>query len=196
VTNEKHRLVTFRVGWLLVAIGLACGLAAGLMLAVSVGPALKDAFLRHSCATPCSELLDLDAGRYLVFEQTGHTTSAGPVTSTEQSPTTITPTDVAVTSSTGRALEVTHASASETINRNGDIYASVVSFHVPESGRYRVSVDAPDETRILIAPGIGQTLVRALPGAAVASLGFAVGAAGVAILIVAWVRRRNEPKAT
>lgn len=156
---------------------------------------MKDTFLRDSCATPCSEVLDLDAGRYLVFEQTGDSRSVGPVTTTHQGATTITPSDVAITSAAGRTLEIAQSNGSETINRDGTIYTSAVSFHVPESGRYRVSVHAPGDTHVLVAPGIGQLFAKGLPGAGLAALGVSAGIAGLVVLIVAWTRRRAAAQA-
>jgi len=196
VTTNKRGLVDLRTGWLLVGVGLACGVAAAFMLVSSVGPAFDDAFLKHPCPTPCSEVRDLDAGHYLVFEQIGRSTSVGPLSSTTQGPTTITPADVVVTSPTGRTLAVAEPGTSQTIDRNGSIYGGAVSFHVPEAGRYRVTVNAPGETRVLVAPGLGQTFLRALPGIAVAGLGFVAGATGLVLLIIAWVRRRSAARAT
>jgi hypothetical protein len=196
MTMEMRRLVNFRVGGLLVGVGLACGFSAAFMLVSSVGSAFNDSFLRHPCATPCSEVLDLDAGHYLVFEQIGRSTSIGPLSSTTQGPATISPADVAVTSPTGRTLAVAEPSSSQTIDRNGAMYGGVVSFHVPEAGRYRVSVDAPGERRVLVAPGLGQTFLKALPGVVVAGLGFVAGVTGLVVLIVAWIRRRSAARAT
>lgn len=193
MTMEMRRLVNFLVGWLLVGVGLACGISAMFMLASSVGSAFNDSILRNPCATPCSEVRDLDAGHYLVFEQIGRSTSIGPLSSTTQGPATISPADVAVTSPpTGQALEVAEPSSSQTIERNGAIYGGVVSFHVPEAGRYRVSVDAPAETRVLVAPGLGQTFLKALPGVAVAVLGLAAAVTGLVVLIVARMRRTTR----
>lgn len=196
VTPRTPRFVTFRVGWLLVGVGLVCGIVAGFVLVRSVGPAFKDALVRPACPTPCSEALDLEAGHYLVFEEIGRSTSVGPFSSTTQGLTTITPDEVAVTSPTGQALEIGQPTSSQTIERGGTIYGGAVSFEVPAAGRYRIAVDAPGATRILVAPGLGQTFLRALPGIGVAGLGGAVGLTGVVLLIMAWIRRRHAATAT
>lgn len=196
MSRKIRRLVNFRVGWLLLGVGLACGISAAFMLVSSVGSAFNDSFLRHPCATPCSEALDLDAGHYLVFEQIGRSTRIGPLSSTTQGPATITPADVVVTSPTDRALEITEPSSYQTIGRNGTVYGGAISFDVPEAGRYQVSVEAPGETRVLVAPGLGQTFLKALPGVAVAVLGFVAGITGVVVLIVAWIRRRDAARPT
>jgi hypothetical protein len=191
VTTGKPRFVDLRTGWFLVAVGLAFGIAAVLMLVSSVGSAMNDVFFRDPCPTPCTEVRNLEKGHYLVFEQIGSSRSIGPLSSRTQRPATISPDDVTVTSSSGRLVEVGEPSSSQTIDRNGTTYGGVVSFHVPESGRYRVSVIAPDETRVLVAPGLGQTFVTAFPGLVVAGLGLVAGVLGLVALILAWVRRQN-----
>lgn len=191
VTAKTPRLVNFRVGWLLVALGLACGVVAAFMLVGSVGPAFEDALVRAPCATPCSEVLDLEAGHYLVFEEIGRSTSVGPFSSTTESPATVSPADVAVTSPSGGGLDVAAPGTSQTIDRNGVVYGGVAGFHVRQPGRYRVAVDAPPGSWVLVAPGLGQTFLRALPGLGVAAVGFVVGLTGLVFLVVAWIRRRT-----
>jgi hypothetical protein len=184
-------LVSFRLGWLFFGSGLAAGAVAAFILVGSVGSAVNDVFFRDPCATPCTEVRNLDKGQYLVFEQTGRSRSIGPLSTTTQGPATITPGLVTVTSETGQTLDVVEPGTSQTIDRNGDIYRGAVSFHVSEPGRYRVSIDAPRETRILVAPGLGRTFLKALPGLVVAGLGFVSGMAGLVVLIIAWTRQRN-----
>ena len=191
VTEKSRSLVSVRAGWILVGAGLVCGILAAFMLFRAVGPAFKDALVRPACATPCSEVLDLDEGHYLVFEEIGRSTSVGPLSSTTEGPTTIRPADVTVASRTGPPLDVAESGASQTIQRNGAIYRGVVSFEVDEAGQYRVAVDAPRATRILVAPGLFQTFLRALPGVGVAGVGVLVGLTGVVLLVLAWVRRRT-----
>jgi hypothetical protein len=183
-----RRIVSFRVGWLLVGVGLVCAIFAAFVI-VGLGPALNDTFLRRPCATPCSEVLDLDAGRYLVFEQVGRSTRVGPVTTTTQGEATISPANVEVTSAVGRSLQISRPGSTQTIERNGTTFRGVASFEVPESGRYLVTVDSPGRTQVLVAPGLGQTLLRALPGVALGGLGALAGGAGVVLLILAWTRR-------
>lgn len=191
VTTTAPRSTSIRVGWLLVGVGLLCGVVAALVLVTSVGRAFQDALMRPPCATPCSEVLDLDAGHYLVFEEIGRSRSVGPFSSTTEGPTSISPADVTVTAPAGRVLDIVPAGSSQTIDRNGAIYADVVSFRVSEAGRYRIVVDAPRPTRILVAPGLGQTFAKALPGIGVAVVGFALGMTGLVLLVVAWVDRRT-----
>lgn len=184
-------MVSFRTGWLLVGVGLVTAVSAVFLLVSLVGSAVNETFLRHPCVTPCSEVLDLDAGRYVVFEQVGRSRSAGPITTTTQGPTTISPADVDVTAPTGGALNISLPGSTQTIDRNGMIFRGVVSFEVPESGRYRVTIDAPGRTAVFVAPGIGQTLLKALPGIALGGVGAIAMVAGVVLLLIAWTRRRS-----
>lgn len=186
--------MSFRVGWLLVGVGLLCGGVAATLLLGSVGPAFKGAFLRHPCDTPCSEVLRLEAGHHLVFEEIGRSTEVGPFSSTFERQATITVGDVVVTSPTGRSLAVARPSSSQTIERDGVIHGGVVSFDVPEPGDHRIVVDAPGSTRVLVAPGLGQTFLAALPGLAVAALGLVAGVTGLVLLILAWNRRRTAER--
>lgn len=185
-------LVDFRTGWILVCVALVCGAAAAVILVGSVGSAVNDVFFRDPCATPCVQERDLEKGNYIVFEQTGSSSQVGPFSARTQGHATIGRADVLVTSSSGRALAIGEPSSSQTIDRNGTVYVGVVSFHVPESGRYRLSVDAPGATQVLVAPGLGQTLVNAVPGLVVGGLGGLAGSIGLIVLILAWTRRRSS----
>ncbi|HEX2892470.1 MAG TPA: hypothetical protein VHO29_00520 [Marmoricola sp.] len=193
---NARRFVSFRTGWIFVGVGVGAGMVAAFLLFTAVGPAFRDALVKSPCATPCAQVFDLDAGHYLVFEEVGRSTSVGPFSSTTETPPTISPADVTVTSSSGRTLAVGEPSSSQTIDRNGVLYGGVVSFEVPQSGRYRLTVDAPPGRRILVAPGLGQTFLRALPGVGVAVVGFVVGLTGAVLVILAWSRRRTEAART
>jgi hypothetical protein len=109
---------------------------------------------------------------------------------------TISPSEVVVTSPTGQELDVLEPGSSESIDRSGTIYGGVVSFRVPDAGPYRVSVDAPAETLVLVAPSLGQTFLKALPGAALAGFGVIAGVTGLGLSIVAWTRPRSAATST
>ncbi|HET7689978.1 MAG TPA: hypothetical protein VFK41_06355 [Nocardioidaceae bacterium] len=180
----SRSFVTRRVGWLLIGLGFALGGSGVFMVASSVAPALQDSFLQSPCSTPCVEQLELDAGEYLVFEEVGRSRQAGPLSSTRRRPPTITSGDVTVSSAAGEALAVSVPSSSQTIDRNGAIYLGVVTFDVPTSGVYTVSVEAPVSTRVLVAPDFGRTFLKALPGFAVGALGAVLGILGIVVLVL------------
>lgn len=186
------RIVNFRTGWTLIGLGLACGVAAGFLLVATVGPAVQDLFLSDPCATPCDRDFELREGHYLVFEQLGRSTSIGPYSSTTIDAPTITPADVTLTSSAGEPLVATDLNTTQTIDRNGTIYRGVAGFDVPSEGTYRLSIDVPDQSRVVLAPGLGQTFLRAIPGLLTAGLGSMALLAGFVVLLIAWVRRPDR----
>jgi hypothetical protein len=185
------RLVSFRIGLSLVGVGLVGGILAALLLVSALSSPFKAVFLSDPCSTPCSEVLRLDQGNYVVFEQIGTSNRYGPATSSTQVPATITSEDVSVTSSAGQELKIAELASTQTIDRNGTIYGGVASFHVPAEGRYRVDVDASAPTRIVVAPGLIQSFARALPGLGVAILSALVGCLGLLVILLAWLRRSS-----
>jgi hypothetical protein len=196
MSPEGRQFVSRRVGWLLTGTGAAIGIVAAFVLVSSAGPALNDTFLRDPCATPCTQTRDLEAGNHIVFERIGSSSTIGPLTTRTQGATTLSPDDVEVTTQSGRVLDVVASGSSQTIDRSGTIYRGVVGFRVPEGGRYRVSIDAPHETRVIVAPGLGQTFLDALPGLVVAALGVAAGIVGLVVLVIDWTRRRSARSPT
>lgn len=148
-------------------------------------------FFSDPCLTPCSQRLNLNEGRYLVFEQVGSTNQVGPVTSTRTDAASITPADVTVTTPTGERLEVTQPGSNQTIDRNGTMYGGVAIFNVPEAGTYEVSVDVPELTQIFVAPDLGRTMLKALPGFAAAMVASIALLVGLVVLLMARGRRRK-----
>jgi hypothetical protein len=187
----QSRLVSFRIGWSLVGVGLVGGILAALLLVNALSSPFKAVFLSDPCSTPCSEVLRLGQGNYVVFEQIGTSNSYDPMTSSTQVPATITSEDVSVTSAAGQELKIAELTSTQTIDRNGTIYEGVVSFHVAAEGRYRVAVDAPATTRVVVAPGLVQSFARALPGLGVAILSATLGCLGLLVILLAWLRRRS-----
>lgn len=184
-------LINFRTGWGLIAAGLVCGVAGVLLLVGSVGSAFTDMFFSDTCLTPCSLRLNLNEGKYLVFEQVGSSDQVGPVTSTRTDAASITPADVTVTAPTGERLEVTQPGSNQTIDRNGTMYGGVASFNVPKTGTYELSVNVPGPTQIFVAPDLGRTMLKALPGFATAVVASIALLVGLVVLLTARGRRPN-----
>lgn len=189
---RSSRLVNRRVGWLLVLAGLV-GAAVGIWLLIPKDPALGGSVPDNACSTPCAEVLALDEGHHMVFEQIGRSDSHWELIRSTQVPATITPKDVSITSPTGRQLDVSEPTSTETqtITRNGRVYGGVVGFHVQDGGRYRVVVDAPASTHVIVEPDWYESLTRALPVAGcVLILSAALFGSGLVVLIVSRSRRR------
>lgn len=189
------RLVNFRTAWALLGAGAVCLVAAVFLLVHSIGSAFGDAFFSEPCATPCSMTLDLSEGTYVVFERVGVSKHVGPVTSSRWEAASISPSDVVVTARGGSVLAMSQPGVSQTIDRNGTTYGGVASFDVPAAGSYEVSVEAPDPTRVVIAPSLGETFVKALPGLGIGLLGSLALTFGLGIGLVARGRRRASPGA-
>jgi hypothetical protein len=183
-------LVNFRSGWLLVAAGIACGGLAALLLVNAVGSAFSDSFLHEPCDTPCSSVLELEQGDYLVFELVGRSKQIGSVTWSSRGPETLGPADVRVQSVNGQELKIREPSSGQTIERNGAIYGGVVRFDVPEAGRYTVSIKGCSDKSVLVAPALDQTFLKAIPGVLVVLLGGIALSAGLVVLLMARSRRR------
>lgn len=188
--KEMTWFVNFRSGWLLVAAGIACGGLAALFLANAVGSAIGDSFFREPCETPCSSVLELEQGDYLIFELVGRSKRIGSVTSFSRGPETLGPADVTVQSVNGQELDIRKPSSGQTIERNGAIYGGAVRFEVPEAGRYTVSIKGRSDKSVLVAPALDQTFVKAIPGVLVVLLGGIAISTGLVVLLMARGRRR------
>lgn len=192
MSRGKWGIISYRVGWLLVALSLVTGAAAVSVLAVSVGSDFKDQLFREPCTTPCTRELDLDEGRYSVFEQTAHSTGAGPFTLTMSGPTTIRKRDVSVTAPNGATLVVSKPIDLDTVTRGDTTYSAAVSFQTPAAGHYVVTIESPEATQVFIAPDVGQTLGRALPGFAIAAVAALTFLAGFGVLLATLIRHQNS----
>lgn len=187
--QQPSRLLTFRVGWWLVCVGFL-GAALGSVLALmAAGPTFDATFGDDPCSTPCTRVLQLDPGYHLVYEQIGEATY-GRLSPMTVSPAKIAPKDVSVTSPTGRALRMSKPLTTETLDRNPFRFGGVVAFRVQNSGPHRVAVDAPAETRVMVAPDLIETMTRASPGVGVVLLfGIVPLSLGVFALLATWSRR-------
>ncbi len=183
-------LVNFRKGWALLGAGAVCVVAAAFLLVHSIGSAVEVSFFSEPCATPCSVNLDLGEGTYLVFEQVGVSKQVGAVTASRWEAASISPSDVVVTAPDGSVLSTSRPGVTQTIDRNGTTYGGVASFEVPAAGAYEVSVEAPDRTSVVIAPSLGQTFVKALPGLGIGLLGSLAFTFGLGILLIARGRQK------
>lgn len=162
---------------------VACGvIVAGLCGFTAVAPVFRTLLSPTTLETPGRVNLALSAGTHLVFERTGSRGDA-PSLSTEA---------VRVTSADGSVLPDKRPSTNETITRGSATYTGVVSFDVPERGRYKVTVDA-SIGRVLVARSFVDSLGAAWRWLVGAVLGGIMALAGLIILIVRATRRRRRP---
>lgn len=184
---------SYRRGWVLVGLAAMTGLVALLMVAGPALTLLSAVVTDPLCPTPCSERLELRSGTYVVFEQVGTTVGGGGFSYTRTGRPSITPADVRVTGPGDTALAATPmpSSSSQDLNRDGAVFVGVARLRVPVSGWYRVQVSAPSPTAVVVAPDIGRTFLRALPGVGVGVLAGLLGSAGLVSLVLVWSRRRR-----
>lgn len=159
-------------------------------IAIETGGAFVDTLTTESRPTPVTAELDLDEGRYTVFELTGRTEGTDDYQVIEERGTTITPDLITVTGPDSEPVEVRSSSVSETVTRNTAIYTDVATFTVDEPGFYTVQVDAPEPTEVIIGPAIGSGFGDAVPWVLAALGAVLVMVLGIALVFlgVAWRR--------
>ena len=181
------------VGGVIVAVALIVGVTSGVLVTKSVGGPLSEALTSPSRPTPVDEQLTLKAGRYTVFELTGRQSSAGPITTTSSTSTTVTPDLVQVTGPDGVAITASGlTTSSETLTRGRDIFTGAARFVIAEPGVYHVRIDSPTSTHVVIAPSFGSGL-RAVLGWLAAGIASFVAVVIGGILIIVGATRGRRP---
>lgn len=183
------------VGTVITVSALILGLTATVIIGMSMGRPLYESLTEPSRATPVDEELTLRAGRYTVFQLTGHETVRGPETTTTGiDGALITAQDVKVTGPDGDVITTRDfGSSSERMTRDADVYEGAVRFTTPEAGVYRVRVTAPETAQVVIAPAFGSGFKTAL-GWLIAGVGSSIAFMfGIIVIIVGAVRRRKRP---
>jgi hypothetical protein len=103
---------------------------------------------------------------------------------------------VTVTDPQGNAVAVRDmpSNLSESVDSGGDSYQAAVRFDVSQSGTYDIEVQTDSTNpgaQIIIAKSLGSTVSGLAKWFAMAGLGFLLGVAGIAMLIVGIVRRKS-----
>jgi Protein of unknown function (DUF2510) len=124
------------------------------MLGVRIAPTFGNAILSSSHELPMDATISLDAGSWVVFEQTGVERGGGPITVTTNHAVELSADLVTVIGPTGRPVPTTAVTTNQTINRNGAIYTGAVQFHIATKGQYRVVI-ASFSGPVIISEDIG-----------------------------------------
>jgi hypothetical protein len=176
-----------RWGVVLVFLGLLGGVVGGIALVAQVGGDLVRVFSADPRRTPVVLELDLDPGKYIVFELTQ---AAGPSLGTPASPgrVTVTVDDVTVTAPDGSDVPVTAPRFDETLTRGSGDYTGAATFEADDDGLYRIEVTTP-ETRILVVPSLASMFTGSVAWIALLGLSGIVFFVGVVLLVVGLVRK-------
>jgi hypothetical protein len=139
--------------------------------------------------TPVHVSLQCHVGDYLVYQNTA-TSGTGPAIGLALSgPLTITPDQVKVVGSNGSRVPTWAGNGAETITKNSGTFNNAVGFHAAVAGTYSVTVESPRPTSVIIAPSLGNQVVRAVPWLILSGVGMLIATVGLVLLIVTSNRR-------
>jgi hypothetical protein len=133
-------------------------------------------------AVPGSIRVHLHEGTWNVYELEGDNQALS-----------IEPSMVTVAGPYGRVR--VHAPDGESISRGGDGFGAAAQFEARTDGSYRISVDAPARTRVMIAPSFLDILLDTLPWLIAAGVAGIVALVGFVMLIAGTTRRQRVKRA-
>jgi hypothetical protein len=167
-----------RLGWSLLALGLALGaLSAVFVVKDLVGP-LADSATNPTYSVPGTDSIQLDKGKYLIYARLES----------------IAPGEVEVKAPDGHELATTTSGTTETLTRDGDAYTGVVAFEVPAKGIYEITIDStPNE--VFVGRDLVDVLLDSLVWIITGGLAVLMVLAAVVLLIVGFTRKPKQPMA-
>jgi hypothetical protein len=164
--------------------------------ATVLGGPLKDALTNPVLATPVDTSMKLEAGRYRVFELTGHSSGGNGFEVTSGGPPQLFPQAVTVVGPTGQRVPTSSpGSVTETLTRGHDIYTAAVGFVVSDPGTYRIQVSAGRPTQVVIGPTFGSGFSRVWGWALGVGVSSLLLVFGLILLIVGLVMGRRPKNA-
>ncbi len=168
--------------------GVAIGIA-GVVVFFAVG--LEGILGATAHQAPTTVAIRCQVGDYYVYQQVGTGRSGPGITTSSPDPLTLTTAQVAVTGPSGGRVETWRGTGAETIALGSISYGNAVGFHAAVPGRYLVRIAEVHPSSIVVAPSLGDAVLRAAPWLGLAGAGGLLAVAGTAWLIVALVRRRR-----
>jgi hypothetical protein len=174
-------------------ITILVGLVLGAIAGTGVSVMLFHRIFVTTYTVPGSIRVHLHEGTWNVYELSGGTDSYGPVSVTHSNGLAIEPSMVTVEGPAGSVR--VHAPDDNSISRGGDRFGAAAEFDAPTDGDYRITIDAPARTRVMIAPSFLDILLDTLPWLIVGGLAFLVTLVGFVLLIVGVTRRQRAKKA-
>jgi hypothetical protein len=176
-----------RIGLGVLGVSLVALVLAVVMLAVRLAPTFSSALLTDSHSVPMDATMTLDAGSWVVFEQTGVQRRSGPVTTTENRGVSLTPEQVTITGPAGEVVPTASIGSNQTLNRNGALYTGALGFTVGTAGSYRVVVTG-DAGGVVVSQDLGSAFASSAWWFLLAFLSVVGCVAGLVLVVVG--RRR------
>jgi len=184
--GRRLRVAGLVVLGIALAVGLVCGTRVVMVLSSSTTAALTSPVRR----APLDVQLAMQAGEYTVFQRTGASGGAGPVTVTVTSvdAPTLTADDVHAAGPDGRLVEVRPlpGNVHESLARGSLIFTGVAHLRIPAAGTYRVTIAADPAAQVVITPSFEFGPVIGWIGGGVLSV---LAAAGGLVLFLVGLRR-------
>jgi hypothetical protein len=166
----------------LIVLGAAVGITG---LAVGVAKVVHE-FSGTVYTAPDTVQRHLGTGKYEVFEEVADDLNLAPFGDN------LTAADVKVTSANGQTVPTTdRTGTSEHITRGSVSYDGVVDFTIHSAGDYSITVSGHRGERFFVSRTFGDLAKHAVIWFVMMGLGILIGFAGVVLLILGIVRRRN-----
>lgn len=187
-SKPRRALIWWGAG--LMILGVVLAIAGGAFFIGTAGSKVIATFTAPVRATPADFTIDLDAGTYVVYENTGVARGSEPMNTMRGGQVTITPSAIEVVSASGASVPVQTMGLTETVDRNNESFTGAARFTVVEPGLHRIKVLGNGQ-RIIVAPSIAGSFGSAIAWLGLVAIGGLVAVIGLVLLIVGFVRGRR-----
>ncbi len=171
-------------------LGVVLAIAGGAFFIGTAGSKVIATFTAPVRATPADFTVDLDAGTYVVYENTGVARGSEPMNTMRGGQVTITPSAIEVVSASGASVPVQPMGLTETVDRNNESFTGAARFTVFEPGLHRIKVLGNGQ-QIIVAPSIAGSFGSAFAWLGLVAIGGLVAVIGLVLLIVGFARSRR-----
>jgi hypothetical protein len=185
---------SLRTSFVVLGIGIAVAIVGGVGTGVTIG---RSVFNSPVVSLPAQLHRHLDPGTYQVYQRTGEARGGNAFTFSNNTPPSLSPSDVRVTSANGVSVPTElPGNVTETINRGSGIYTGAVRFHIDSGGDYVITVQAGGGIpQAIVMRTLGDTARAAAGWLVLLFIGGLAAAVGLVMLIVGIVRRNRASKA-
>ncbi len=172
------------VGFAVLAVGALVAVPSLVVIVTRTVHALSSRVL----VTPGSTERHLTPGTWRVFQRTGTKTGVAGLSITHLNPPDLQPAEVTVTGPDG-GVPVGYTTVSETLTEGRAVYTAQLQFDVTSAGTYRVRVDTPAPSEVVIARSLTDVYRGAGGWLVGIFLGGLTAVVGVVLVVVGSVRR-------